>query len=107
MNANNAIAERRSVALSEIVAYHAQRDPDRPFLTFEDRTVTRRQFDLATNRLARSFQALGVKPDDLVTIALPNGPAYIEMAFAAWKCGAIPHPISWRLPLLEAQGLVD
>jgi bile acid-coenzyme A ligase len=97
----------QGVPVSQILKYHADRDPDRPCITMHDRSVTRREFDLATNRLARAYAALGVKQDDYVTIALPNSIEFYAATFAVWKCGATPHPISWRLPLPEAQAIVD
>lgn len=102
-----ALSGQSGVALSDILRFHAQRDPDRPAVTIAGHTVTRRELDESSNRLARAFQAMGVKQDDFVTIGLPNGIEVVEAAFAAWKCGATPNPISWRLPLPEAQAIVD
>src|SRR5271169_6749127 len=53
-----------------------------------------------TNRVARALLARGVKPGDFLTIALPNSIGFIEACYAAWKIGAIPQPVSWRLPLI-------
>jgi bile acid-coenzyme A ligase len=102
-----ALAGQKGLPLSDILRFHADRDPDRPAVTIADRTITRRELDESSNRLARQFQAMGVGQDDFVTICLPNGIEVVEAAFAAWKCGATPHPISWRLPLIEAQAIVD
>ncbi len=60
-----------------------------------------------TNRIARSLLARGVKHGDLLTIALPNGLGFIEACYAAWKIGAIPQPVSWRLPLIEMKAIAD
>ena len=86
--------------------------PDRPAITHENRTVTRGELERRTNRLARAYARLGVRPDSFVTIALPNGIAFFEASIAAWKLGATPQPISARLPASErrailAQRLVD
>jgi bile acid-coenzyme A ligase len=100
-------ADGTAVPLCDVLAYHALRDPGRPVLTIGDQTINRREMDLSTNRIARAYQAMGVKPDDLVTICLPNGIDVYQAIFAALKCGATPHVISWRLPVVEAQGIVD
>ncbi len=100
-------AVENAVPLSQILAFHADRDPDRASLTVGGRSVSRRELDRSSNRLARDFERLGVRPDDIVTVALPNSIEAVEAIFAAWKCGARPNPISWRLPLVEAQGIVD
>lgn len=89
------------------VARLADEAPDRPLVTHEDRTVTRREFDRRTNRLARAYERLGVKQDDLVTLALPNGVEFFEAAFALWKLGATPQPVSPRMPERELRALVD
>src|ERR1041384_3586229 len=94
-------------SISRIITLQAERHPDWPALTFEGRTVTRRELDLRTNRLARAYAALGVGQDDFVTIALPNGIEYYEASIAAWKLGATPQPVSARLPRAELQAILD
>ena len=61
----------------------------------------------AANRLARDLQARGVGLGDMVTIALPNSIAWFVTAAAAWKLGAIPQPVSYRLPDVELQAIVE
>jgi bile acid-coenzyme A ligase len=78
------------ISLSRILAFWAERDPDAPMLTYEGTTLSRAELEARSNRLARAYQELGVKADDFVTIALPNGIEFIEAAFAIWKLGAIP-----------------
>jgi bile acid-coenzyme A ligase len=108
IKAFNALIENTDdVPLSQILKYHADRDPDYPAVTMDDSTLSRRMLDEASNRLARDFIERGVKPDDLVTLALPNSVDFFVMIFAIWKCGATPHPVSWRLPLHEIQAIVD
>jgi bile acid-coenzyme A ligase len=85
----------------------AAEDPGRPAVTVGDHTVTRRELDLRSNRLARAFAAAGVRPEDLVTIALPNSVEFIEAALACWKLGAVPQPVSARLPGRELAAIVE
>ncbi len=89
------------------VARLAAAAPDRPAITHEDRTVTRGELERRTNRLARAYARLGVRPDCFVTIALPNGIAFFEAAIAAWKLGATPQPISARLPASERRAILE
>ena len=44
---------------------------------------------------------------DFVSIALPNGPAFLELAFAAWALGATPAPLAHTLPMVERQAILD
>ncbi len=86
---------------------HAAERPHDPALTCGDTTLSWQEFDRRTNRLARAFTELGVVADDLVTIALPNSTAFFESAFAAWKLGATPQPVSARLPGRELEEIVE
>ena len=83
-----------------------ERQPERPALTCEDDTVYWRDLEPRTNRLARTFERLGVRQGDFVTIGLPNGIAFYESCIAAWKLGATPQPISSRLPERERAEIV-
>ena len=101
------MTEVRQVAIGTAIGMAADADPDRPALTHNDRTLTRRELDLRTNRLARAYEALGVKQDSLVTIALPNGIGFFEAAIACWKLGATPQPVSAKLPAAELEAIID
>jgi len=81
--------------------------PDEPAVTCEGRTLTRGELDKSTNRLARAYAELGVRQGDYVTIVLPNSIEWIQAALAAWKLGAVPQPLSPRLPDAELEGLLD
>ena len=60
-----------------------------------------------SNRIARALAARGAKQGDFLTIALPNGVEFVEACYAAWKLGAVPQPVSWRLPEAELKALVE
>ena len=96
-----------TMSISRCITELARRDPDRPAVTFGDRTVTRGELDRRTNRLARALAQHGVATGDMVTIALPNGIEFYETAIAAWKLGATPQPISARLPEAERDAVVE
>jgi acyl-coenzyme A synthetase/AMP-(fatty) acid ligase len=85
----------------------AREDPDRPAVTLGGLSVTRGELDRRSNRLARAFAAAGVGPEDLVTIALPNSVEFLEAAVACWKLGAVPQPVSARLPGRELTAIVE
>ena len=97
----------------------AERDPDRLAVVVADpqvpergapealETRTRRTLCDGANRWARVMAEQGVGEGDLVTIALPNGCAFFEVALAAWKLGATPNPVSARLPLVEQRAIVE
>jgi bile acid-coenzyme A ligase len=85
----------------------AAQDPDAPAVTCSGRTLTRRELDLSTNRLARAYAELGVRQGDYVTIVLPNSIEWVQAVLATWKLGAIPQPLSPSLPDTELAGLLQ
>jgi|AntAceMinimDraft_11_1070367.scaffolds.fasta_scaffold00953_18 bile acid-coenzyme A ligase len=96
-----------AISLSRIVAHWAQQQPDRVALDHLGDRRTWAELEARTNRLARAYQALGVKADDFVTIALPNGCEFVEACLATWKLGATPQPISARLPKFERDQIIE
>ena len=85
----------------------AERDPDAVALICPDRTVTRAELAAESGRAAREFAALGVTQGSMVTIGLANGAAFYVAVVAAWKLGAIPQPVSAKLPPAELEAIVE
>lgn len=85
----------------------AAQDPHAPAVSHGGRTLTRAELDSSTNRLARAYAALGVRLGDYVTIAVPNSIEWVQAVVATWKLGAIPQPLSARLPDHEYVGLLE
>ena len=85
----------------------AAADPAAPAVTCGGRTLTRAEFDSTTNRLARAYAELGVGTGDYVSIAMPNSIEWLQSVVACWKLGAVPQPLSARLPDAEFTGILD
>ena len=85
----------------------AEADPGAPAVTCEGRTLTRGELDASTNRLARAYAELGVGQGDYVTIVMPNSIGWVQAVLAAWKLGAVPQPLSARLPDVELAALLQ
>lgn len=81
--------------------------PDEPAVTCDGLTITRAELDASTNRLARAYAELGVGVGDYVTMVLPNSVEWIQATVACWKLGAVPQPLSARLPDPELRGLLE
>lgn len=94
------------VSYGRAISDRAAEDPDRIAVVLDGETLTRGALERRANRLARVFQARGVEPGRLVTIGLPNDLAFVVACVATWKCGAIPNPISPRLPARERDGIL-
>ena len=95
------------IPIGRMISLLAEADPDRPAVTHEGRTVSRRDLDSRTNRLARAYERRGVRQDDLVTVGLPNGIEFYEACVAIWKLGATPQPVSARLPAAERDAIIE
>jgi len=96
-----------TMSIGAAIRWLAEQEPERACITHEGRTLTRRDLDLRTNRLARAYEQLGVKQDDFVTIGLPNGIEFYEACVALWKLGATPQPISAKLPQVERNAIIE
>ncbi len=81
--------------------------PDQPAITIGGEVTTFRQLDRRAEQVAHLMLDLGVKPDDFVTIAEPNSAEFLIAGVACWKIGAVPQPVSSRLPGLELEQIVD
>jgi bile acid-coenzyme A ligase len=105
--ANAAAAPAAPKPMGSLLSYQAARDPDRPAFTFDAVTLTRAALDSRANRMARALAARGIGQDDVVALVLANGPANIVFAFALWKLGASPLPISNKLPQKELLAILE
>jgi bile acid-coenzyme A ligase len=85
----------------------AEADPERVAVICDDDQLTRDELERRANRMARAFLERGVAPGRLVTIGLRNGLEFVVACVATWKCGAIPNPISPRLPAVERAGILE
>ncbi|MGH3744135.1 MAG: AMP-binding protein [Mycobacteriales bacterium] len=80
--------------------------PDRPSVTCGDASLTRRELNDEAERLAYDLLDAGATAGRMVTIALPNGLDWFVAFAACWKIGAVPQPVSARLPLPELEAIV-
>ena len=94
-------------SIAERMGRLARTRPDRVLLSCGGIDRTAAEIESSSNRLAHHFASLGVATDDFVTIALPNGPLFVESVLAIWKLGATPQPVSPRLPGRELEAIVE
>jgi bile acid-coenzyme A ligase len=82
------------------------RIPEAPMVTCGETTLTRIELDRRSDALAVDLQRRGVGLGSMVTVALPNSVEWFVAAAALWKLGAIPQPVSARLPARELEAVV-
>ncbi len=87
---------------------HAQNHPDKPayIMAATGETVTYRQLDQQSNRIAQLFRSLGLKPGDHIALFLENNPRFFEICWGAQRSGLIYTPISSRLTAAEVDYIV-
>ena len=69
-------------------------------------TVTYRQLDQQSNRIAQLFRSLGLKAGDHVALFLENNARFFEICWAAQRSGLIYTAISSRLTAAEVDYIV-
>lgn len=92
--------------LGALLSAHALTKGDETALVLGDASLSFAELDRMSNRLARMLQARGVTAGDRVIISMPNRPEFIAAMYAAWKLGAVPCPVSYRLVAGEFAGMV-
>lgn len=90
-----------SFNLAVILSETAQSAPDRAVALFSQGRLTYRELDVASDRLAASLEAIGVKPGDPVALQMPNIPQFLISYFGILKAGAIVVPLNVMLKAPE------
>ena len=91
-------------SMSEGVERQVAERPHFIALDFMGRTTTYREMQRHIEECARSRRTLGIRPGDVVTIAMPNCPQIVYMFYAVNMIGAIAsmvHPLSSEKELEE------
>src|SRR5687767_2800279 len=95
------------VSCNRVLADFAAAAPDRPAITCGEHTISRAGLRDAAELLAHDLAGRGVQRGDMVTIALPNSIDWFVAQHAIWRVGAVPQPVSARLPQRELEAIVE
>jgi fatty-acyl-CoA synthase len=85
----------------------ARATPARIAIDYLGREVTYAELDDASERLAASFLARGLRRGDRVATLTGNSPEHVAVFFACAKAGLILAPLSWRLAPAELAYQLD
>jgi acyl-CoA synthetase (AMP-forming)/AMP-acid ligase II len=88
--------------IANLLSRHAQYQPNKQAVVFEDRRLTYKEYNHNVNRLANALLDMGIKKGDKISTLLPNCMEILEVYWAAAKIGAVAVPHSM---LLLAEGL--
>ncbi len=96
---NDTRAQRRTgLTLPELFAEQVARSPMAPAVTFEHRTLSYRELDLISGRLAARLLALGVRSDTAVGVLMERSIEMVVALLAVLKAGASYLPLDPEHP---------
>ncbi|MBT6202692.1 MAG: AMP-binding protein [Rhodospirillaceae bacterium] len=85
---------RRDQSVGTVLAKRAAATPDAAFIVSDDRTLSFREADLESNRVANAVEGLGVDAGGTVLVLMPNIIAMISVWLGLAKRGAIQVPVN-------------
>src|SRR6478609_5191585 len=80
-------ADLATMPVSQILERSVARWPDNPALDFMNKKISYRDLSDLSDRAAKGFQGLGVRPGVHVGLYLPNTPHYVIAFFGVMKAG--------------------
>jgi enterobactin synthetase component F len=104
---NDTAVERRPDTLGARFAAQAARTPEATALVFRGETRTYAQLLDAARRLAAGLASRGVRPGDVVGVALERGFALYEAVHALALLGAVYLPVDPDLPAARVDGMLE
>jgi bile acid-coenzyme A ligase len=93
--------------IGDALRWLAERDPAAPAVRDEVEALDRSELVERAAHYAGVLRDLGVRPDALVSIRLPNTVEFVVATVAVWLVGATPQPLSGRLGLDEQRAIVE
>jgi benzoate-CoA ligase family protein len=80
---------------------------DRIALRLDDGTRSYADVERLASRFGNALRALGVRPEERVVVALPDGEAYVGAIFGILKLGAVVVMVNPGLPVDTLQAILD
>jgi long-chain acyl-CoA synthetase len=93
--------------LRELVEQQAEKYGDRIFLYWEETTVSYKQLNELSNKVANSLYDLGIRKGDKVSVYLPNMPEYVYLYLGIPKIGAVIGPVNALFKTREVKFVVE
>ncbi|TQC43929.1 non-ribosomal peptide synthetase [Rhodococcus sp. WS4] len=93
--------------LPDLMSAAAEQNPEGPALTAGGRSMTYRELDAESNRLARALMRRGVEPDTVVALGLPRSALSVLSVWAVAKTGAAFVPVDPHYPAKRVEYLMN
>ena len=98
---------REPAGVLELFRNQAARTPDAPAVRADGRTLTYRELDDRSTRLAHHLLAHGACPEVPVGVGLRRGPELLPTLLGVWKCGAPYLPLDADLPVPRLRHMIS
>ena len=95
------------VGLTDLLVAQAARTPDAVALVFGDVSLTYRELDARTNRLARHLRALGIDREQVIGVCMHRSVEMVVALHAVVKAGAAYAPLDPDLPAQRLSGMIQ
>lgn len=93
--------------LSKILEKATSKNPNKPYLFFEEKEISYNTFNKNVNKVANGFSELGVRKGDRVCIMVSNCPEFLYTWFGLSKIGGIIVPINVAFKEKETEYIVS
>ncbi len=103
----NVIDQTAGFSLADAPRHYGREHPDKPALVFEDLTLTYRELDEESSRVANALRGAGIGPGDRVAFVGKNIPEFFTFTYGAAKLNAVTVGVNWRLAPLEIAFILD
>jgi natural product biosynthesis luciferase-like monooxygenase protein len=109
---NTACKVRNDVCIHTLIEEQIDQTPDRPAIAFEDTSLTYRELDVETNRLAHYLTRSGLTPESKVGVYLERSLSMVVAMLAIFKAGGayVPldpsHPAERIDSILKSSGVL-
>ena len=94
------------LTIGEAVKVNAKKYPAKLAFKDEGRSLTFKQLDERTNRLANALLKLGLRKSDKLSVVMQNCVEFAEIYLAGAKAGIVVAPVNWRYTPQEAEYVI-
>ncbi len=95
------------LTIGEAVRVNAKKYPDKLALKDAKRSLTFKQFNERTDRLANALTSLGLSKGDKISAVVQNCSEFMEIYVATAKTGIIISPVNWRFTPREVEYVIN
>jgi long-chain acyl-CoA synthetase len=93
--------------IAGLARVHGRERPDRPAITYGDRTWTFGELDARSSQVAQALASEGLGPEDRVAFLDKNSVEYFELLLGGAKLNAVNVAVNWRLAPPEVAHIVQ